>query len=118
MKEIKDEKGLTLEDFLKISPFELTPIPYVKNGFYYDGEKEQPAKHPYYFAGLYYIQEPSVLDTWFSSGLWPIATTIKNHNPNVKNFYPTSVLVTAYDIIFFWVARMLFQCVIISPNSI
>ena len=58
-----------------------------------------------------YIQEQSVLDTWFSSGLWPIATTIKNHNPNVKNFYPTSVLVTAYDIIFFWVARMLFQCV-------
>lgn len=58
-----------------------------------------------------YIHEQSVLDTWFSSGLWPIATTIKNHNPNVKNFYPTSVLVTAYDIIFFWVARMLFQCV-------
>ena len=46
---------------MKISPFELTPIPYVKNGFYYDGEKEQPAKHPYYFAGLYYLQDPSAM---------------------------------------------------------
>ena len=52
---------ISAEDFLKISPFELTPIPYVKNGFYYDGEKEQPAKHPYYFAGLYYLQDPSAM---------------------------------------------------------
>ena len=52
---------ISVEDFLKISPFELTPIPYVKNGFYYDGEKEQPAKHPYYFAGLYYLQDPSAM---------------------------------------------------------
>ena len=52
---------ISVEDFLKISPFELTPIPYVKNGFYYDGEKYQPAKHPYYFAGLYYLQEPSAM---------------------------------------------------------
>ena len=52
---------ISVEDFLKISPFELTPIPYVKNGFYYDGEKEQPAKHPYYFAGLYYLRDPSAM---------------------------------------------------------
>ena len=52
---------ISAQDFLKISPFELTPIPYVKNGFYYDGEKEQPAKHPYYFAGLYYLQDPSAM---------------------------------------------------------
>lgn len=48
------------EEFLKISPFELTPIPWTENGFYYNPE-EQPAKHPYYYAGLYYIQEPSAM---------------------------------------------------------
>lgn len=53
-------KKISVEDFLKISPFELTPVPWTKNGFYYDA-KEQPAKHPYYFAGLYYLQEPSAM---------------------------------------------------------
>ena len=51
---------ISVEDFLKISPFELTPIPYISNGFFYD-EKEQPSKHPYYFAGLYYLQDPSAM---------------------------------------------------------
>lgn len=51
---------ITVEEFLRISPFELTPIPYVKNGFYYE-ETVQPAKHPYYFAGLYYLQDPSAM---------------------------------------------------------
>ncbi|MBQ3513708.1 MAG: RsmB/NOP family class I SAM-dependent RNA methyltransferase [Lachnospiraceae bacterium] len=51
---------ISVEDFLKISPFSLTPVPWTKNGFYYDKE-EKPAKHPYYFAGLYYIQEPSAM---------------------------------------------------------
>ena len=51
---------ISVEDFLKITPFELTPIPYIPNGFYYD-EKEQPSKHPYYFAGLYYLQDPSAM---------------------------------------------------------
>ncbi|XCP83737.1 RsmF rRNA methyltransferase first C-terminal domain-containing protein [Roseburia hominis] len=49
------------EEFLVISPFKLTPIPWIKNGFYYDGEQVSPAKHPYYFAGLYYLQEPSAM---------------------------------------------------------
>lgn len=44
----------------EILPFALRQIPWIKNGFYYD-EKEQPAKHPYYYAGLYYIQEPSAM---------------------------------------------------------
>lgn len=57
-----------------------------------------------------YIQDHDVLDTWFSSGLWPIATTIKNSHMNLKDLYPTNILVTAYDILFFWVARMIFQC--------
>lgn len=52
---------ISVEEFERISPFPLTPIPYVDNGFYYDGEKYQPAKHPYYFAGLYYLQDPSAM---------------------------------------------------------
>lgn len=51
---------ISVEDFLTISPFTLKPVPWCANGFYYD-EKEQPAKHPYYYAGLYYIQEPSAM---------------------------------------------------------
>lgn len=51
---------ISVEDFLKISPFELTPVPWIKNGFYYSGE-DKPAKHPYYYAGLYYLQEPSAM---------------------------------------------------------
>lgn len=51
---------ISVEDFLKISPFELKPIPWIENGFYFN-ETDKPAKHPYYFAGLYYIQEPSAM---------------------------------------------------------
>ncbi|MGE5542845.1 MAG: valine--tRNA ligase, partial [Bacillota bacterium] len=55
-------------------------------------------------------QDPDVLDTWFSSGLWPFSTLgWPDHTPELDYFYPTSVLVTAYDIIFFWVARMVFS---------
>lgn len=52
---------ISVEEFRRISPFELTPIPWIENGFYYDGEHLSPAKHPYYFAGLYYLQEPSAM---------------------------------------------------------
>lgn len=58
-----------------------------------------------------YEQDPDVLDTWFSSALWPLLT-LNWPKPNAeefKNFYPTSVLVTAYDILFFWVVRMMFM---------
>ena len=52
-------------------------------------------------------QDPDVLDTWFSSGLWPFSTLgWPQETADLKTFYPTSVLVTGYDIIFFWVARM------------
>ena len=52
--------------------------------------------------------DPDVLDTWFSSGLWPFSTLgWPEQTPELGFFYPTSVLVTAYDIIFFWVARMI-----------
>lgn len=51
---------ISVEDFLKISPFELKKVPWSHNGFYYDSH-EKPAKHPFYFAGLYYLQEPSAM---------------------------------------------------------
>ncbi len=54
-------KKISVEEFKKICPFEIRPIPWIENGFYYDGEKVQAAKHPYYFAGLYYLQEPSAM---------------------------------------------------------
>ncbi len=56
-----------------------------------------------------YTQDPDVLDTWFSSGLWPFSTMgfPKTETDDFKKFYPTSVLVTGFDIIFFWVARMI-----------
>lgn len=52
---------ISVEEFLKIAPWPLIPVPWIPNGFYYDGEHVQPAKHPYYFAGLYYLQEPSAM---------------------------------------------------------
>ncbi|RDI54365.1 valyl-tRNA synthetase [Nocardia mexicana] len=55
-----------------------------------------------------YVQDPDVLDTWFSSGLWPFSTMgWPDATPELAKFYPTSVLVTGYDILFFWVARMM-----------
>ncbi|WP_439649140.1 valine--tRNA ligase [Herbidospora mongoliensis] len=55
-----------------------------------------------------YTQDPDVLDTWFSSGLWPFSTLgWPEQTDDLKKFYPTSVLVTGYDILFFWVARMM-----------
>ena len=55
-------------------------------------------------------RDPDVLDTWFSSALWPFSTLgWPDKTPELDYFYPTSVLVTAYDIIFFWVSRMIFS---------
>ena len=53
-------------------------------------------------------QDPDVLDTWFSSALWPFSTLgWPDETPELKRYYPTATLVTAFDIIFFWVARMM-----------
>ena len=53
-------------------------------------------------------QDPDVLDTWFSSGLWPFSTLgWPQETPELRTFYPTSCLVTGFDILFFWVARMI-----------
>lgn len=53
---------ISVEDFLKLSPYELRQVSWCPNGFYYD-KAQKPAKHPFYFAGLYYIQEPSAMTT-------------------------------------------------------
>lgn len=54
-----------------------------------------------------WVQDEDTLDTWFSSGMWPFSTLgWPNETPELKKYYPTSVLVTGFDIIFFWVVRM------------
>jgi valyl-tRNA synthetase len=58
--------------------------------------------------GTEFIRDPDVLDTWFSSALWPFSTLgWPEHTPELKTYYPTSTLVTGLDILFFWVARMI-----------
>ncbi len=60
------------------------------------------------FASEYLHRDDDVLDTWFSSALWPFSTLgWPDETPELKRYYPTSALVTAFDIIFFWVARMM-----------
>ncbi len=60
--------------------------------------------------GSHLTRDEDVLDTWFSSALWPFSTLgWPDKTPDLEYFYPTDVLVTAYDIIFFWVARMIFS---------
>ncbi|MFE3095135.1 valine--tRNA ligase [Streptomyces sp. NPDC059248] len=66
------------------------------------GPDEQPP------AGEGWEQDPDVLDTWFSSGLWPFSTLgWPEQTPDLEKFYSTDVLVTGYDLMFFWVARMM-----------
>ncbi|WJY23095.1 valine--tRNA ligase [Fontisubflavum oceani] len=57
---------------------------------------------------IYIYRDPDVLDTWFSSGLWPIGTLgWPEQTPELERYFPTSVLISGFDIIFFWVARMM-----------
>ena len=65
-----------------------------------------------------YEQDTDVLDTWFSSGLWPFSTLgWPNKTEDLERYFPTSCLVTAYDIIFFWVSRMIFQSLNITHRK-
>ena len=65
-----------------------------------------------------YEQDTDVLDTWFSSGLWPFSTLgWPNKSEDLERYFPTSCLVTAYDIIFFWVSRMIFQSLNVTKKS-
>ncbi len=71
--------------------------------------KEMPSVCPK-CGGTSFTQDEDVLDTWFSSGLWPFSTLgWPEDTADFKKFYPNDVLVTAFDIIFFWVARMIFS---------
>jgi valyl-tRNA synthetase len=72
-----------------------------------ESEAKNEAKK-FYKKDVELLRDPDVLDTWFSSGLWPFATLGWPDNKDfVKKFYPTNVVVTGFDIIFFWVARMI-----------
>ncbi|MDD6462706.1 MAG: valine--tRNA ligase [Clostridiaceae bacterium] len=73
--------------------------------------KEAPTVCPK-CGSLHLTQDPDTLDTWFSSALWPFSTLgWPDKTPELAHYFPTSTLVTGYDIIFFWVARMIFSSV-------
>ncbi len=67
--------------------------------------------------GVGWIQDEDVLDTWFSSALWPFSTLgFPNETEDLKRYFPIDVMVTGYDIIFFWVSRMMFQSIEFMKN--
>ncbi len=84
------------------------PAWYGPDGATYVGESEDDVRHRHGIAASVALrQDEDVLDTWFSSGLWPMSTLgWPDKTKELATFYPTSVLVTGFDIIFFWVARM------------
>ena len=82
------------------------PIWYDEDGKEYCAASEAEAFEK--AGGKALTRDPDVLDTWFSSGLWPIGTLgWPNDTPELEKYFPTSVLVTGFDILFFWVARMM-----------
>jgi len=85
------------------------PAWYDAEGNIYVGHSEAAVREKYRLdKALRLDQDEDVLDTWFSSALWPFSTLgWPEHTPELKSFYPTNVLVTGFDIIFFWVARMI-----------
>ncbi len=85
------------------------PAWYDNEGNVYVGRSEDEVRKRHDLAADYPLrQDEDVLDTWFSSALWPFSTLgWPEETERLKDFYPTSVLVTAFDIIFFWVARMI-----------
>ena len=95
------------------------PVFYCDCGHQWADEREAPDACPK-CGGKNFTQDPDVLDTWFSSGLWPISTlgwgngeALKNEKwfeEDLSEFYPNTMLITGFDILFFWVARMMFQC--------
>ena len=85
------------------------PAWYDQDGNIYVGTSEKEVRAKYDLGpDLRLTQDPDVLDTWFSSALWPFSTLgWPDQTRELKTWYPTSVLVTGFDIIFFWVARMI-----------
>ena len=85
------------------------PAWYDEENNIYVGESEEYIRDKYNISdSITLVQDNDVLDTWFSSSLWPFSTLgWPDQTRELENFYPTSVLVTGFDIIFFWVARMI-----------
>ena len=80
-------------------------------------DAEMPEKCPK-CGCTHFTQDEDVLDTWFSSGLWPFSTLgWPDKTPELDYFYPTSVMVTGYDIIFFWVVRMAFSALEVTGEA-
>ena len=82
------------------------PVWYDEEGNQYCAPSEAEAREM--AGGRALTRDPDVLDTWFSSGLWPIGTLgWPEETPELKKYFPTDVLITGFDILFFWVARMI-----------
>ena len=91
------------------------PIWYDEDGNYYCAPTEKKAIE---ISGkIKLTRDTDVLDTWFSSGIWPIATLgWPNNTIELQKYFPTSVLVTGFDILFFWVARMMMMQLVLVDN--
>ena len=88
------------------------PAWYDDNGNIYVGENEQDVRNYYKLDSIDLKQDEDVLDTWFSSSLWPFGSLgWPEKTDDFKSFFPTSLLVTGFDIIFFWVARMIMMSI-------
>jgi valyl-tRNA synthetase len=103
----KDEARRAAEDHYS------TDVQFISNRDAFQAAVEKfvlanPGSGPVYIGPVPLYRDEDVLDTWFSSALWPFSTLgWPDKTPELKRFYPTSVLVTGFDIIFFWVARMM-----------
>ena len=94
------------------------PSWYDDNGNHYVGENESSVREKYKLTDCNLHQDDDVLDTWFSSALWTFVTQgWPSHSGELQKYHPTSVLVTGFDIIFFWVARMIMMTNHILKNS-
>ena len=88
------------------------PAWYDNDGNVYVGYSENDVRSHYSLDNRSLKQDDDVLDTWFSSSLWPFASLgWPNESKNLKTFFPTNLLVTGFDIIFFWVARMIMMSI-------
>ncbi len=84
------------------------PAWYDDAGNIYVGRSEEEVREKHGLGDMPLVQDEDVLDTWFSSALWPFSTLgWPDQTEDLKTWYPTNVLVTGFDIIFFWVARMI-----------
>ena len=88
------------------------PAWYDDNGNIYVGKNEEDVRNYYKLDAIDLKQDEDVLDTWFSSSLWPFGSLgWPEKTDDFKSFFPTSLLVTGFDIIFFWVARMIMMSI-------